>query len=443
MRPSRLTLRASQLTFLVLFLVAVGLAAWLSRTYHLSYDWTQNGRNTLSAPSIALLKRLDKPISIVAYATPRPELRRHIRELVARFQEYKPSIRLSFVDPTKEPAQARAHGIQQDGELLVRYGAAEQTVKETREEGITNALMQLGRGGERWVVFLSGHGERSPDRAANFDYSAFADRLRKDGLRVRGLTLSETGQIPQNTALLVIAGPRTAYLPGETKQVEDYVARGGNLLWLLDPGTRMFGLRPLAERLGISRDPGTIVDPISQLLTGNPAALAITRYGASRVTQGLHLTVFPEAAGLKAKPPKGWSETVLFETDARAWSETGPITGTVRFDKGKDIAGPLTVGVALTREQGTRAQRVAVIGDGDFISNSFLGNGANLDLGLNLVNWASSEDAYLNIPARSARDLSFDLDQRAQIALAAFFLAALPLALGLGGFGLWWRRRRR
>jgi ABC-type uncharacterized transport system involved in gliding motility auxiliary subunit len=166
------------------------------------------------------------------------------------------------------------------------------------------------------------------------------------------------------------------------------------------------------------------------------------------------LTLFPHAAGIAVNKAEAWSATVLLDTRPTAWSETGALTGEVRFDQGKDFAGPLNLGVALTREVATpgagdpdepakREQRVIVVGDGDFLANSFLANAGNLQLGMSLINWLARDDAYVNIPVKTARDRTLTLSRSAQYGIAGGFLIVLPLGLAGAGLVIWLRRRKR
>ena len=88
-------------------------------------------------------------------------------------------------------------------------------------------------------------------------------------------------------------------------------------------------------------------------------------------------------------------------------------------------------------------QRIVVIGDGDFLSNTYLGNPGNLDLGLNIVRWLSHDDATIEIRVTSAPDTSLVLNKAAQAVIAIGFLVGLPLLLLLAGVVIWLRRRRR
>jgi ABC-type uncharacterized transport system involved in gliding motility auxiliary subunit len=448
--------------FLVLLLVLIGLLQWLSREYRLEFDWTQARRHSLSDASLAVLAGFKEPITVTAYASQRGKVRRAISDFVARYQAHKSDLRLEFIDPDLEPEKARAAGVQFDGELILRYGEARENLPPNRlnEEQFTHALTRLGHRGERWLVFLSGHGEGSPDTQRNFDYSVWAGELRKRGFKTRVLALGTNPQIPANTSALIIAGPQSRFLPGEIKELARYLKDGGNLLWLQNPGS-LHGLEPLAEGLTVEFLPGTVVDPTSAALTGNATAIVIDQYRPHALVRNFVLqTVFPHAAGIAlpganagrddVRPADSdrWKAEVLFDTRASSWSETGKLDGAVRFDKGADIKGPLNLGVALTRATGgaeprPREQRAVVIGDADFLTNSYLGNVGNLELGMSLVNWLSQDEAFVNIPVRTAKDRSLSLGRNTQLALGLVFLALLPLVMVASGVTIWWRRRKR
>ena len=102
------------------------------------------------------------------------------------------------------------------------------------------------------------------------------------------------------------------------------------------------------------------------------------------------------------------------------------------------------IGVILTRNSASETpleQRVIVIGDGDFLSNQYLGNAGNQELGLNLANWLSRDDAFINIPAKTSTDLSLEFSASAAGIIGLIFIL-LPLLLLAAGFVIWQRRRR-
>ena len=84
-----------------------------------------------------------------------------------------------------------------------------------------------------------------------------------------------------------------------------------------------------------------------------------------------------------------------------------------------------------------------VLGDGDFLSNAYLGNGGNLNLGMNIVNWLAHDDAFIAIPVKTAPDLSLNLSQTRYAVIGAGFLVVIPAMLAGSGLLIWLRRRKR
>lgn len=437
--------RINNIAFYLLFFAAAGLIGWLGTRYETQWDWTAGGRNSLSGPSVSLLQRLEGPVSIKCFAPENALLRDPIRELIGRYRRYSDKIELSFINPDLEPELARKLGITVAGELMLEYQGRSETLTDLNEESITNAIQRLVLGGERWVGFLAGHGERAVEGQANFDLGDFGKELEHKGYRVRPLNLAETPDIPANINLLVIPGPRADLMPGEVGILKKYLEQGGNLLWLLDPGP-LFGLEPLAEALGLKVLPGTVVDVNAYALgIKDPAVALITAYPDHPAVGSLsQVSLFPHAAGLEAKAPEGWNGSALLETLERTWNETGPLSGQIQHDADAgEKAGPLTIAYLFDRQVKEKGQRVLVMGDGDFLSNAFLGNGGNLNLGVNLIRWLSGDERLLDIPAKTSPDLSFEASQAAGAILALGFLIVLPLALFGAGFLIWWRRRNR
>ncbi len=441
---SLLKLRLTNAGSVILFLAVVGVLMWLSQQYHARLDWTAAGRHSLSEASAAVLERLDQPIAVTAFMRSGDEARTLAKDLIARYQRVYPEMTLVFVNPDTNPTRTREAGIVSERALLIEYGKGSERVQQFTEESLTNALARLVRGQERNIAFLTGHGERRPDRQGNHDLSSWATQMTKRGLRAVTLRLGADAAALEQASVLVIASPSTRLLAGELKQIRSYVAGGGNLLWLHDPDSDT-GLESLAEQLGVEFEPGVVVDPASQLLTGASADfIVVANYGTHPIVRGLDSeSLYPAAAAMRVAPPEGWRATPILDTLPTAWSETGLMQKEIRFDEGKDIGGPLDIAFALTRDHEDREQRIVIIGDGDFVSNTFVANGGNLDLAMNLINWVGHDDAYIDMPSRIAADVDLNLSRTWQLIISFGFLIVLPLALvGIGVTGWWWRRKR-
>lgn len=437
-------LRIQNVIFVVLVLALLGGVAWLGERYSVEFDWTANQRNSLTEDSAELLRSLQAPVEITAYASENEALREAIRNLVARYQRVKPDVSLEFVNPDLAPEEARAEGVRFDGTLVIRYQGRREQVSNAGEAEISQALARLARSGETWIVFMTGHGERAPDGRANFDLQVLGKELESQGFRVRSLNLA-TNEIPDNTGVLVVASPQTEWLPEESERVRAYLEAGGNLLWLTDP---QGAVQPdaLREALSVAVKPGTVVDATTQLLgVADPTVAIVGEYpNVGPVADFRLMTLYPRAAALEADADSAWQARAILRTLPNSWRETGELKGNVTLDEG-DEAGPLTIGYSLERSVEGREgmQRAIVIGDGDFASNAFVANQGNLDLAINLFNWLGAEDALINVRVKEAPDATLALDRTTQIMIGFGFLLLLPLALLAGGVLVFVRRRKR
>jgi len=448
---TRFNIRVQHTVFIVLLITIFGLLAWLSTRYSLQADWTRTGRHTLSETSTKILDAMPELINVTAFATSQAEMRTVIQELFDRYQRHKSNLVLKFIDPTTSPTEARKLGVQRDGELIIDYQGRSEHLSEISEQDVTNALQRLGRKDSKLIVFLEGHGERSPHNFANFDYSEWAMQLKNRGFKVDTLNLSKTPLIPEKTSVLILSNPEVNILPGEVSILLNYLEKGGNLVWFIDPSQSLLGLEEIAKKFNLMVQPGIIIDLVSSQLFGKASVVSITQYGKHPITEGLaYSTFFPQASGLSVNPPSGWESVPLLTTNSQAWSETSSLSGgVVKFDEKADIMGPLDVGVALSHklpksedQKEPVEQRIVLTGDGDFLSNAFIGSSGNLDLAMKITNWVAHEDKFIEIPSKNASDLEFHLTSEAAIALGFIFLIIVPLSLFSAGMVIWWRRRK-
>lgn len=439
-------LKIQSALFVILLLLLVGLAAWLSNRYVVRFDLTAAQRNSLSEASRQLLEQIEGPVKISAYAREERISRQAIRELVERYQTHKPDIELVFVNPDRNPDEVRRLAISSDRELVVRYSDRSANVKALNESSLTNALYRVARSEDRRIVYLKGHGERDLLGEANHDLGKFGQQLENRGFKIIGLNLTEVGAIPENTDTLLLTAGEVDWLEGELALIVEFIAGGGNLLWLSDPKPSQASLR-LSDALGVKFLPGRIVEPTTRAFGVNdPDIVVVNRYGAHPSTQNFNLiTVFPGAVAMTATDSEDWRTSALLLTSGQSWSETGAIDRQARPDREDEASGPLQIGLALSRQLGggqePRQQRVAIIGDGDFLANSYLVNAGNLQLGLNLINWLSEDDEFIDIPATTTPDLEFGPSAARSLIIAFVPLAVMPVALLAAGFFVWRLRR--
>lgn len=438
-------LRRHHRILMLLILVGIAPPAYFSQSHHWQWDLTQNGRHTLSAASRKVLGEMPGPATVTVYATlqdgEQGDLRQPIRDFVARYQRLKPDLSLQFVDPAHEPRRSRDAGVRLNGELVLTYRGRTEHLVTLNEQDFSNALMRLARGKTRQVMSLSGHGERNPDGAGPHDFGEFARQLARKGFNVGRLDLALEAEVPAEVGVLLLTPGRTEIPAGETDKIKRYLARGGNLIWLLESGP-LRGLQPVAEALNLNLTPGIVLDPAAREMGFTQATALAATYGPHPVTARFDLiTAFPSARPVAINDDAGWRATPLIEAAPRGWVELGAADENAVFDNGRETPGPVVIGLALERDQDDKQQRVTVIGSTEFLANSQIGNGGNLDLGINLLNWLAGDANLITIQPKSTLDSGLNLSRSAATTLTLGFLLVLPASFFVAA-ALVWRRRR-
>ena len=97
---------------------------------------------------------------------------------------------------------------------------------------------------------------------------------------------------------------------------------------------------------GIKLGEDIVIDPMSKLFGGDFAAPVVNQYTAHEITSNFVLaTIFPIIRSVQGVPVAGITTTELLKTGANSLAESDFVSGTVNYDEGKDIKGPVSVSV--------------------------------------------------------------------------------------------------
>ena len=442
--------------FVVLFLALVTVLGYLASQYRYAKDITQADRNILTQGSVNILKQMKAPINITVFATKDDasngdNFRKGMIDFVARYQREKKDVKLTFINPSEEPKLAQEAGVKSDGEVIVEYQKrVEHITPPIAEQEMTNLLVRLSRTNERPVMYLDGHGERNLIGIKNQDIGEFGKQLEAKGFKFANPDLTVAQDVPSNGAMLVIASPQVDVSPIEAKKIKAYLEAGGNLLWLLDD-SNLRGLQEVADYIGLKVSPGIALDLASAQYGADARVSFASFYGEHAITTNFMLrTLFPEAHEVTAvgNDENGWKVSNLVEVAPNGWLASKALAKDEKPVFGKnDKKGPINIGVALERTYGKKGQRIVVMGNANFLSNTFITNGGNLDLGVNMVNWLAGDDSLITIQPMPLKDINMtipDTDIGRLIAWTVFhgFQYFIPLGFMIAGFYFWWKRRK-
>ena len=392
----------------------------------------------------------DRDVTVTAFFADAGEGRAQLKQLLDNCADETSHLKVTFVDPDKNPALAKQYGIRAYGTTVFASGDQTYRITDQTEEAVTNALVRVSREGRKTVYFLAGHGEHGLEDTQRSGYATAKKALVDQGFAVKDLLLLREAEVPADCDVLVIAGPTKPLMEQEVEAVRRYLDGGGRVLALLDPQTDP-ALGPVLEAWGVLLRDDVVIDTMSRLFGGSYTTPIITEYPAHEITEGFQIATFlPLARSLdKAeKLPDGVSYAPLARTSAQAWGETDLGNAKASFDPLTDHRGPLTLAALFSRDDAKKDEdaeegggQLLVVGDSDFADNTYFNFSGNGDLFQNLISYLSKEEDLIAIRPKDTKPSPLVLNPTQAATLFYATVVVTPLALVLAGLGIWWKRK--
>src|SRR3954447_8796713 len=395
------TLTATSVVVVLAILIALN---YIAGKQNKRWDLTATKQFSLSDQSRNVLGKLDAPLQVQVFAQ-EPDFPRY-RDKLREYEYASKKLTSEYIDPDKKPTVAKQNQIQQYGTLVFNYKGRTERVTSDNEQDITNGIIKVVSGQQRKVYFTQGHGEKDTKSAQRDGYNAIAAALGRENYTVDKIAIAQAGSVPDDAAVVVVAGPRIDFFAPEVDALRKYLDKGGKLLMELDPPDKadspaLTNLIALAHDWGVDVRNNVVVDVsgMGRLIGTDASVPVVATYPSHAITQRFtFLTAFPlsrEATPISGGV-NGHIAQPFIETSARSWAETDIkallASGEVALDESKgDKKGPIVIGSAVTAPVASAAPakpgddtpkpetRVAVIGDSDFAANGGLGIQGNRD----------------------------------------------------------------
>ena len=487
--PRRLVISANVLVQILAMLALVVMVNWLVSRHYSRFDWTKSGYYKISSKTQQALGALKEPVKVIVYLQPNAEndleekIFQDVRQLLTEFKFYgQDKLQIEYVDPDRDLARAKqvvaeykfdvrepalvifACGMQNKyvskDEMVEMEGGegygAPPRIKAFKAEGaFLSAIQTVTEGEPPAIYFLTGHGEHDPE---SFDqhagYSTLAAYIKRDNLKVGKWNWQEQQALPTNANAIVIAGPRTKFSDAEQAALDRYLKNRGRLLVMLDPKTES-GLEALLKKWGVQIDDDLVIrkvrTPLGELPDVNAVATAYARHPVTAKLTAVN-TEFPYCRSVRqSKTESGSTDqprvTEIATAPAAFWGKTDPGNDQLSFDPVHDIAGPLSLAVAVETGQPRGADvdlgetRLIVVGTASFVDNSALTAG-NLDFFMSGLNWLLKREQLLAVGPKTPEEFRLDISPNELRAVYALILVGLPLLVGILGLSVWLRRRK-
>jgi ABC-type uncharacterized transport system involved in gliding motility auxiliary subunit len=444
---------AYALVYVLIVITAVVIVNVLANRYTKSYDATSNKRYSLSEQTAKIVKGLNGNATILYFD--QGTRFQHAKDLLDEYSSLSPKIHVDYIDPDKNPQQAREAGIKNYGTALVQVGDRKEEAKSMTEEGVTGALIRVLKNRTRTVCFVAGSGEHQIDESDRNGYSDFKELVGKDNYDAKSIDLLQKAEVPSDCTALVIGGPTRDYQQPEVDAIKKYVEDGGRALLMLDPPLKIGrseiaendALTNLLQSWGVAMDKNLILDlnPIGQLAGLGPQVALVTSYETQPIVNGMKGTAtgFPLSRSIEIKNGDKTTVQKLFDSSSTSLATNNLNSPAIDPNDPKNKKGPLTLAAAGTYNTGKQDSqgRFVVVGSSSWAANSFMKFNGNSDLALNTIDWLASDEDLISIRPKQEEDrrITMTRAQLSMVRITSQFL--LPLVVVFAGVSVWWRRR--
>ena len=418
------------------------------------YDFTDQKIFSLSAKTKEFIKSIDQPVSIYYAYDIRNRVLKDAANTLRLFANESEKLSLEIFDPVIEPSLAEKHGIRFAGTAVVRSGDRRVEINLFDEVSFVNGLIQVVSNSRGKICFTTGHLESDPFSMQTHDHyeggshnHTFGGKpltihekhgmgeaynsLITLGFAIEKLFLAKQSDSINDCLVMVIASPQREFMQTEIEAIKKYLTDGGNLLLMLEPGVDT-GLKRILTEYGVSWKLDLIYDEYSHL-RADKYAIAVTRYPKHKITRDLALTVFPGAVALEPGITNGNAEIKpsfipLIQTSGRA--------GSVRA---KDLYDQKLIGLIVKSKANNST--IAILGDGDFATNSFYDVGDNGRLFTRLINELAEIENVLQLEPKSYKQDVLSLTSKQASVLFLTATLALPIIFLMLGIYVFFRSR--
>ena len=413
------------------------------------WDLSETQHFSLAPQTLQVLGQLKSDVRVLVFAHERSPGFRTYRDLLDGYVHASPRMSVTYIDPEKEPGMAREYEISRIDTAVFESGEQTIHVPKPSESNLTSALIRVTKEQSKRLVFLEGHGERQITDQERGGLSLARKKLEAQGYRIARGSFPKDQTLLDDTAVLIIPGPRETVEQEELKRITSFVARGGRLLLLLDPQTSG-GLEEWISQWGLTLGPGIVVDPEDRVAQGSPTALLVRRFTDHHITKGFTAPILlPVLQPVSFDQPPGddLNFTSLLQSSEQSWAETNFDRTTPEFEEGSDRKGPFTLAGALGRKntnaESTVVQPVLVIvGNSAFAGNTYLQFPGNTDFLSNAIAWLADEETLISVNPKESPFPPFIPNPTQEHMLFAVQVFSVPFLLLLSGLTVWRRRRR-
>ncbi len=432
----------------------------------------------ISDTTTELLDGLDKDVEMKVLAV-KDETDDRIVTFLSKYEALSGRIHVEWIDPVLHPSALTEYDTSENtivvscpdtgkstiisfGDILVMdeysyyyYGTASYT--EFDGEGqLTSAVNYVTNETGQQIYQTTGHGESTLS-------ATVADLMDKNNYAVSETNLLMTDSVPEDCDLLLMYMPAADLSESEVQMLTDYLSGGGSVMVLLGDTSAgdLPNLEELLEVYGMSQADGYIADP-ARCYQNNPyyifPELSVSGDLADGMSSGMVLLTYARGLNLTdpARDTIAVTQFMSSSEQAYAVTENTQVPGTYVLgavaaetisseeeDAEEAVSEEDSEDGSASSEDETKESRLTVISAGSLIDQQITDTFTQLEntqIFMNAVTANFDGVQNLSIAAKSL-SVEYNTVQHAG-AFSFLMIFGIPAAILIGGFVVWFRRRK-
>ena len=401
------------------------------------FDISSTNIYEISSKSEKIIKKVDDDVTFYVLAE-KDSTDKRIKTFINKYASLSSKIHVKWIDPVLHPSALTKYGTEENNivisckktnrtttvsfdDILVSsdsyYSTSSSASSFDGDGQLTSALNYVTSDKEYKAYYTSGHGESSLS-------SEVTSLLTKSRISTSDLLLMTATSIPDDCDLLIIDGATSDFTKDEVKLLSSYLKKGGKVVTLLAQTNKsMKNLYGLLKDYGLTVQSGYIAD-------SGISSNSVMMINSKGMTQSTPVRDSISTDAFMTTSSNGYAVTEKKQTQGTyVLGATSTESVKVKNSKGKKV---------------TKESRLTVYGSNMLIDEQITSSFSSLE---NLTLFTNSVTACLNnadnvsISPKSLEVSYNTIAHPGPFSILVVFV--IPVGLIIGGFIVWFRRRRR
>ena len=427
------------------------------------FDVTADKLYSLSDETKKVAENISEDITIYVLANEK-DADTTLMETLENYEGLNSHIKVSYVDPAVNPrfyqnytdtdisqgsliveSSKRSKVIDYDNiyEYQVDYTSYSSYASGYDGEGqITSALSYVTSDEMPKVYITEGHGELSFD-------SSFTAAVEKENIDYETINLMNYDEIPEDASCVIINAPTSDLSADDTEKMLSYMEKGGDVFLVSTyTGEELVNFGRLLDFYGVSVTKGLIIEADKSNYYTDPFYL-LPSIGYDDVTESIYSSgsyVFaPYAQGLSVDGREDVEVTVLLSSSEKSYVRDNIESSNSYEKQEEDQDGPFDIGLKCVKTTEEAESSAFIYSSESLFTQSAdeIVSGTNMRLFTASLSTFAAHEGSVSIPVKSLEITYLTIPQGTILLLALLTAVIIPSVFIVGGFIIWFRRRKR